>query len=167
MCFPLLAAIPALGAVAGAAGGTASTVGLIGAGISAASAIAGGVAQHQAGKANAAMARREGQIAQAQAVREQAGVTAQRRAIAGAQRVAAAKSGRAFSGSVLDVAQASEANAELDILSSVYGGQLASQDARFNAKSAKASGRAGLIGGIGQAGSTLLTGGAEYLKARQ
>jgi hypothetical protein len=164
MCFPALAAIPALAALASAAGGTAGTVGLIGAGLTAASAVAGGIAQNKASKVEAKQAKREGILAQNQSVMEQRAITQQRRSIAGSQKVAAAKSGRGFSGSVLDVAQASESNAELDILSSVYGGKLASQDARFNAKAARTAGKNALIGGVAQAGSTLLTGGAQYLQ---
>lgn len=172
MCFPglLAAAGPLAGAIGGAGpvagtaaavGGGLSTLQIVGLGataLGAASSVAEGIAGAQAGKANAKLAKREGIIDQQRRVAEQSEITRERRLIAGRQAVGAAKSGRGFSGSVLDVVAGSEANAELDILSSVYGGVLGSQSAKFQAKQARAAGRSALIGGVLGAGSTLLTG---------
>ncbi len=162
------------GAVAGSAGAAAAAGGVLGTGLtttqllglgsaifSAGSTVAAGQAQAQAGKANAKIAEREGLIQATAASREQQELNKRRRAVASSQAAIGAKQGRAPTGSFLDVQGVSDTNAELDILSSVYGGALAVQSGNFRAKTARAGARgartAGLFGGAG----TLLTGGVQ------
>lgn len=153
MCFPAI-----LGA-AGISAGTASSVATIGASVlSAGSMLAQGAAQKQAAKYNAKLAEREGKVAANQALAEQQDITRQRRQVAGAQRAAAAGQGRGFTGSALDVVQASETTTELDILSAVYGGQLGIARAKGDRNLAKAQARGAMPGAVFGAGTTLLTG---------
>lgn len=126
--------------------------------LGAASTIVGGIAATQQASTQAKIAKREGVLKNVEAVQEQSKITHERRSIEGKQQVAAAASGRAYSGSALDVGFASDRNAELDILSAAYGGILGSQNAKFQAKQAKAGGQAALFGSFLGAGTTLLTG---------
>lgn len=126
--------------------------------LSAGSSVLAGQGQKQAANANAALAEREGQVAQTRSTLEQSRITGDRRDLAAAQTVGAASQGRTFSGSVLDVAQGSNVAGELDILSTVYGGNIGSTRAKTQANIARAGGKGAVTRGAIQGGATILGG---------
>ena len=168
------ASLAATGGIAGASAATAASAGILGTGLTAAqlvslggtvlsagSAIAGGIAQKQEAKTGKKLAQREAVVAATANTLERQAITKRQRQLASKQNAQAGKSGRTFSGSILDVVQDSNQNAEFDILSSVYGGGVSAARNKGNINIAKAGGKGALATAGISAGSTLLTGGAK------
>ena len=166
------AAAATAGAVAGSAvaasagilgtGITAAQIGLVGSLLSAGSALAAGQAQKQAGKTNEKLAKRDAIVSATATALQQADITKRNRALVASQVVAGAKSGRTFSGSLLDVAAGSQAENELDILASAYGGGVSAARFKGDANIARASGKGALKTAAFSAGTTLLGGAAKF-----
>jgi len=171
-----MAFIAPIAAAATAAAGGASTIGLIGAGISAVGSIVSGYQQYQAGKSQAKYMEAQSRLnyANARNARQAAGVEEDRqrrlnRIRAGKTAAASAQSGALLSGTALDVAQQNAEENEMDALLIRYNGELrargflnqASTD-RYNAATSRSNASQALTGGFIGAGTSLLTGAARF-----
>lgn len=129
--------------------------------------------QANADKYNAQIASQNADIVSQQAAAQEATQRRKAALVAGEQRAAQAQSGLAFTGSALDVAQQSAANAELDALNIRYEGQLkrrgllanAQQDS-YGADVAGQNSNSAALGGYLNAGSKILGGTGNYLKTK-
>jgi hypothetical protein len=131
---------------------------IAGAALSAVGSIASGLSQQSEARrqaaylnANADLAERQGQ-SEAQIIREKA------RRLAGQNRAAVGASGVDIAGSFLDALADSDIDAELDAQTALWNGKLEATNYRAQARSAKASGRSALLGGVFGAGTSAISG---------
>lgn len=144
--------VPIFTAATGALGGIGTALGIAGAGFSAYSSIQQGKAASDAANYNAAVktqqAKTENQQAAAKATEY---ATRTRQKVAGV-RAGAVQSGLETSGSVNDILTAVQEQGTLDMLTSLYDGNLRSQGLRMSAAQDRAEGagakRAGYLGAI-------------------
>jgi hypothetical protein len=115
-------------------------------------------ADFQAGVAeNNAKASRQQAVFDADRLRER------NRRLAGSQRTAIAKSGGTFSGSAADVVNDSEIQGELDILTTLYKGNLRSGAYQNDATASRMAGKSARTQGYISAGGSLLGGAGDAL----
>lgn len=132
--------------------------------ISAVGAISQAVSARNAAKYNAAVAERNAVISRQQAAANEA---AQRRdafRAMGRIRAGYGAAGVATEGTPLDVLEDSAAEAELDALNIRYKGEIAAMGYESEAQLQKTRAKSALVTGVFNAGSALLSGGAQYYR---
>jgi hypothetical protein len=110
-------------------------------------------------KANAGLAEQQAE-SQAQVIREKA------RRIAGQNRAAIGASGVDLAGSFLDALADSDINSELDAQTALWNGKLEARNYRAQAKASKAAGGSALVGGFFGAGTSAISGAANWYDAK-
>ena len=108
---------------------------------------------------NNAIAARQAAAAEASRERDRA------MRLLGAQRAAYGKGGVQMSGSALDVAGDTAAQAELDALTILYGGEARARASEADAAAQRFQGNAASRASYSQAGSSLLTGGSRIYRS--
>lgn len=130
--------------------------GLISGGIAAGAALFQGLSGYQAGQANAAYAKAEGEGAYRSSIFQAGQLSRQAGADLGRDRASVAASG--FTGDSAAEALASKAGAYgLDIDAILYGGKVAKEQARVAAKQARQQGIGALAGGVLSAAGTAMS----------
>ncbi|WP_395017727.1 hypothetical protein [Dongia sp.] len=110
-------------------------------------------------KANAGLAEQQAQT-QAQAIREKA------RRLAGQNRAAIGASGVDLAGSYLDALADSDINAELDAQTALWNGKVEAANHLAQAKASKKAGSSALVGGLFGAGTSAISGYANWYDAK-
>lgn len=166
MCFPaLLAPLGALfggggaAAAGGASAGIGSALGLVGTAVSAIGQVQAGNQAAKVGEYNAKVAENDA-IAEQQRAQYEAGlIRDDKKRILGTQLAAQAANGVSVSsGSPVAVLGDTSANAEMDVLARLYGGESSAIASRNSAALSRAEGAAQKSAGMLSAGTTLLTG---------
>ncbi len=137
---------------------TLSALGLAGAAIGGVSAVAQGFSAKAAADFNADLAERDAAILREQGKFEREQIRRDARSVVARQRAAAAASGAGLEGTPLLIMAETAAEAELDILASRFSETVGVQNALANASLARFQGDQAVVGGIGKAGASLLTG---------
>jgi hypothetical protein len=133
---------------------------------SAVGSLVSGVSQSSQAKSQAAYASANAELAgqkgetEAQAIREKA------RRLSGQNRVAIGASGVDLAGSFLDALADSDINAELDAQTALWNGKVEAANYRAQAKAAKAGGRSALVGSFFGAGTSAISGFANWYDAK-
>jgi len=128
--------------------------------------VVSGVSQYSQAKSQAAYANANAGIAEQQAETQAQAIREKARRLSGQNRAAIGASGVDLAGSFLDALADSDINAELDAQTALWNGKIEAANQRAQAKAAKSGGRSALVGGIFGAGTSAISGFANWYDAK-
>ena len=137
---------------------------IIGTIVSAGAAVMGAVAAKNQADFQSDVAKQNAKIAQQRAAAEAARIRRDNQRRIGSQTTGFGAAGVTIEGSAADALDQSTMIGEEDAQLALFGGSLDARQQSINAKAAKSSGNAALVGGLGRAGGTALTGAATFAK---
>ncbi|GAB2176722.1 hypothetical protein [Dongia sp. agr-C8] len=128
--------------------------------------IVSGVSQNAQAKSQAGYSRTNARLAEQQAETQAQAIREKARRLAGQNRAAIGASGVDLAGSYLDALADSDINAELDAQTALWNGKVEAANYRAQAKASKKAGASALVGGFFGAGTSAISGYANWYDAK-
>ncbi|MDQ7246226.1 virion core protein, T7 gp14 family [Dongia sedimenti] len=128
--------------------------------------VVSGVSQYSQAKSQAAYAQTNAGLAEQQAESQAQAIREKARRLSGQNRAAIGASGVDLAGSFLDALADSDIDAELDAQTALWNGKVEAANYRAQAEASKAAGSSALVGGLFGAGTSAISGYANWYDAK-